>query len=185
MPSTRLHVVDEVVIAQREQVSAVEPLWGRGQIEQEPRTEVAEQPPVGSRGCMVKLVDHDVVELVGVESVEPPGQCLHAGEHDAGTGVLLGPGEQPEVGVGLDPAEHVAALAKDLFAVRDEQDPPKRRTRSVERGKPRLAKPRRHDDQTSGVTGVARLFQGEEGFALDWPRRRRRRGRFRWYLARY
>ncbi len=66
------------------------------------------------------------------------------------------PVNSPRSRVGLHPPEHVAALAQDLLAVRDEQDAPELRSRGVEGGEPRLAEPGRHHDETRGVTGEAR-----------------------------
>ena len=95
---------------------------------------------------MVELVDDDVVELLGIERRELAGERLNAREHESRVGTLLAAEVKPEVGIRLYLPEHISALPEDLLAMSDEQHPPELRPRRVERRKPRLSKPRCHDD---------------------------------------
>jgi len=55
---------DNVLAAEREQVATVGTLGSSSQSEQELRREVVNQPPVGTRGGVMKFVHHDVVEFL-------------------------------------------------------------------------------------------------------------------------
>jgi hypothetical protein len=77
-------LLDQVVRAQCQQVSAVHAIGGRGKPEHEPWLEVLNHPPVTASGGVMKLIDDYVVEPVRLELVQVPGECLHACEQHAG-----------------------------------------------------------------------------------------------------
>ena len=60
----QIATVDEVLLAQRQQIASVGPLRRGGQPKQELRLEVGDQLPVGRGGGVMELVDDDVVEGV-------------------------------------------------------------------------------------------------------------------------
>ena len=62
--------IDEILLAQREQVAAVAPFGRRGQAKQELRAEIGDQLAVGRRGGVVELVDDEVVEGVRREALQ-------------------------------------------------------------------------------------------------------------------
>ena len=100
-------LVDQVVGAQRQQVSAVHTVGSRGKPEQESRLEMLDHPPVAAGRGVMKLVDDDVVELLRLKLVQVPGKGLHTGEQDAGTRLLSPAVVQAEIRIRLYPAEHL------------------------------------------------------------------------------
>ena len=56
--------VDEVLLAERQEIAAVRALGRGGEAEEEAGPEVVDEPPVGGGGGVVELVDDDVVERV-------------------------------------------------------------------------------------------------------------------------
>ena len=153
--------IDEILLAQREQVAAVGPLGCRGQAEQELRTEVGDQLAVGRRGGVVELVDDDVVERVWREPLQvlAPAQRLDRGEHDLGVRVLDLAGVVAKPRLRADAAEGVERLVEDLLAVGDEQHAAELRPAGVERREPGLAETSRQDDQPGLVAGRPRVLQ--------------------------
>jgi hypothetical protein len=119
-------------------------------------------------GCgMVELVDDDVVELVGGEVVEACRQRRDAGEDHAGVASLLCPEVQAERLSWLHLAEGVAALAQDLFAVGDEQDPAELGPSAVEGGDPGLAESGGHHHQAGSEAVETGGLERLEGSTLD------------------
>ena len=90
-PLRHVAAVDEIVAAEREQITAVRALRSGGKAEQELRLEVAEHPAIRPRGRVVEFVDHDVVELVRVEAVQVllTTQRLNGREEHVGVRRLL------------------------------------------------------------------------------------------------
>src|SRR5690606_1861083 len=82
--------IDQVLLTQCEQVTAVRTLGRRGQAEQEPGLEVIDQAPIGCGRCVVELVDDDVVERARVESAQVfvAAQRLDRREQDVGVYVM-------------------------------------------------------------------------------------------------
>ncbi len=74
--------VDEVLLAEGEEVAAVGPLGGGGEAEEEPRPDVVDEGPVGAGGGVVELVHDEVVEGVPREvgEVPLPAEHLDGGE---------------------------------------------------------------------------------------------------------
>ena len=66
------------------------------------RAEVVDQLPVGGSGCVVELVDDDVVEVLGAELFEMPcaAQGLDRGQHHGGVGVPSPRLQSPKLGQG-------------------------------------------------------------------------------------
>ena len=153
-------LVNQVVRAQRQQVRAVHAVGGRGKSEEECRLKVIDHPAVTAGGGVMELIDYDVVEPVGREPVQIPGERLDAGEQHAGVRLLLPAVVQAEVRIRLDAAEHVEGLAQNLLAVGDEQHPAELRPGGVERGEPRLAQASRHHDQAAAEALQPGLLQG-------------------------
>ena len=136
--------------------------------------EVVDHPPVARRRRVVELVDHDVVELLGIELAEAGSDGLDAREEDLGVGLLLVCVEETEISVGLHTPEHVPALAQDLLTMRDEENPPDTadascRTRRATscRGQWPAPRDQRRVPQSESVSRAI------ECFALDLPRRDR------------
>ena len=153
--------IDQVLLTEREQVSAVAPLGRRRQAEQELRTEVGDQLSVGRRGGVVELVDDDVVERVWREPLQvlATAQRLDRSEHDVGVRLLR---ICPCSGQGApraDAAEGVERLVEDLLAMRDEQHAPELRAVRVERREPRLSKSGRQHDEAGLVAGGSRRLR--------------------------
>lgn len=68
----------------------------------------------------MELVDHHVVEPVGREPVQIPGERVDAGEQHAGARLLRPAVVQAKVHIRLDAAEYIERLAQDLLTVGDE-----------------------------------------------------------------
>jgi hypothetical protein len=85
---------------------------------------VREEPSVGSRCCVVELIDDDVIELVPPKVVEVDllSKGLDRGEEDIGVERLLRAGVVPESGGSTDPTEGFQRLAQNLLSVGDEED---------------------------------------------------------------
>ena len=86
----QIAAIDEILLAEREQIAAVAPLGRRREAQQELRVEVGDQLPVGRGGGVVELVDDDVVERVGSEPLQmlAPAERLDRGKQDVGVRLL-------------------------------------------------------------------------------------------------
>ena len=116
--------VDEVLLAQGEEVAPVGALRGGGEAKQELRAEVIDEAPVGRGRGVVELVHDDVVEGVAREALEVGGAAegLDRREEDVGVFVPLLARVEAQSGVGPDPSEGVPGLLQDLLAVRNEEN---------------------------------------------------------------
>ena len=81
--------VNQIVIAQRQDVRLIGAVWRRGQSEQEGRGEMRQQAPIGRCRRMVEFIDDDVVEMRRRKPVEMGGasECLDRGEQQIGLNV--------------------------------------------------------------------------------------------------
>ncbi len=168
--------VDEVLLAQREEVSAVAPLGCRGEAEQELRPEVSDELAVGRGRRVVELVDDDVVECLWGEPLQvlAPAQGLDRGEHDVGVWFPGAACVVAKVSLRTNSAERIESLPEDLFTMRDEQNAPEIRAVGVEGREPRLSEPCREDDEAGFVAGGAGLFELQERLPLHLVRLDRR-----------
>lgn len=160
--------IDEILLAQREQVTAVAPFGRRRQAQQELRAEIGDQLAVGHRGGVVELVDDEVVEGVRREALQmfAPAERLDRGEYDFGIRILDVAGVVPEPRIRADAAERVERLVQNLFPVRREQHAAELRPARVERREPGLAEPCRQDDQARLVAGGPSVLQRSQGRLL-------------------
>jgi hypothetical protein len=87
--------VDEVLLAQGEEVAAVGALRGGGEAEEELRAEVVDEAPIGRGRGVVELVHDDVVEGVAREALEvgDAAEGLDRREEDVGVRFPLLVGE--------------------------------------------------------------------------------------------
>ena len=135
--------VDQVVVAQAQDVRLVGALRGGGEAEQEAGPEVLQQAPIDGGGGVVEFVHHDIVEVPGVEQgqVAAPTQGLDRGEEQ----VTPRPCARRCT---ADPRARAHALKarlgleQDLFPVGDEQDAPGLDALAVEGGQDRSCRAR-------------------------------------------
>ena len=116
--------VDEVLLAQGQEVAPVGAFRGGGEAEQELRAEVVDEAPVGRGRGVVELVHDDVVEAVAREALEvgDAAEGLDRRKEDVGVCFPLLAHVEAQSGVGPDPPEGVPGLLQDLLAVRNEED---------------------------------------------------------------
>jgi hypothetical protein len=116
--------VDEVLLAQGEEVAPVGAFRGGSEAEQELRAEVVDEAPVSRGRGVVELVHDDVVEGVAREALEVGGAAegLDRREEDVGVWLPLVAHVEAQSGVGPDPSEGVPGLLQDLLAMRNEED---------------------------------------------------------------
>jgi len=165
-------LVGHAVVEPAQHALAVGALGGRGEAEQTPRAEVAEQAGVAGGLGVVELVDHDDLVEVGVEGPEAPrGQGLGRREDlRADGGPRAVDEELAEGGVAQHGAVDGEALLEDLLAVRDEEQggapAAVELAGVVEGGGPGLAGAGRGDDEVAGVAAVPLGLQRVEHAAL-------------------
>ena len=161
--------VDQVLLAEREQVAAVGPLGSRRQPEEELRTEVGDQLAVGRSRGVVELVDDDVVERLGREPLQvlASAQRLDGCEDDFGVGILDLAGVVAEVRFWADSSERVERLVEDLLSMRDEEHASKLRPTRIEGGQPRLAEAGRQHDET-GLVALRVVVFSRAASAAIW-----------------
>ena len=119
--------VDEVLLAQGQEVAPVGPFRGGGEAEQELRAEVVDEAPPGRGRGVVELVHDDVVEGVAREALEVGGAAegLDRREEDVGVWLPLLARVEAQSGIGPDPPEGVPELGRRV-------PPPVGRTSTLE-----------------------------------------------------
>jgi hypothetical protein len=172
-------LVNQVVRAQRQQVSAVHAIGSRGKPKHESRLEMLDHSPIAAGGGVVKLIDDDVVESIGLKLIQVRGKGLNTGEQDAGTRLLRPAVVQTKIRIWLHPAKHLKGLPQDLLAMGHKQHTPELRPGSVKRREPCFAQPSRHHDQATTKSLQPRLLQNGQCVPLHRSRSRWRSRRLR------
>src|SRR5439155_13712304 len=116
--------VNEVLSAQREQIPTVGPLGRCSQSEQKSRREMVDQPAIRRGGGVVKLIDHDVVELIAREAVQMglATERLDRCEKDVPASRVHTARISANRRRRSDLPECLDCLTQDLFAMRDEEN---------------------------------------------------------------
>ena len=122
---------DQVVVTQGQDVGLVRAVGGGSQPEQKRWGEVPEQATVGCRSSVMKLVDHDVVEVLRCKALEVCGPCqrLDGGAQHVHLGVVTLTHVEPDPALGSDPNEGLRRLVQDLFAMCHEENAARTHTR--------------------------------------------------------
>ena len=156
----------QVLAAERQQVAAIAALGCRGQAQEEAGCEIVEQATVTGRRGMMKLVDDDVVEVVGREAAQVlgPAQCLDRGKDDLAF-LFCRAGIAAEARLGTDLAKSRHGLCQDLFAMCHKEHPVK--GAAVEGGKPGLAKAGRQHHEAREMSLPAGQVQSGQCLGLD------------------
>ena len=144
---------------------------------------------------MVKLVDHDIVEMLGRESLQVlrPGQSLHGGAKHVDLGIMTLPHVEADACLGPDADEGLRRLTQDLLAMGHEEDPTGTHARRIEGREPCLAQAGGEHYEPATESRLPGLGQRVEGFHLNgrgfWRRfllltARRDRTR-RWHASKF
>ena len=164
----QIATVDEILLAQRQQIASIGPLGCGGQPQQELWLEVGDQLPVGGGSRVVEFVDDDVVEGVWGEPLEmfSPAESLDGRKHDVGVWVLRVAGVMAKTGLRSNAPEGVESLVQDLLAVGNEEHTAILGTVGIESREPCLSETRCQDHQAGLVPGCSGLLQRGERRSL-------------------
>ena len=150
--------VDQIVIAQRQNVGLIGALRRGGQAEQKTGREVVEYAAIGGGGGVMKLIHHYVVEMVRAEltQVAVATQSLYRGKEPVGL-ILAAAVIEAGMGIRSHADKGALRLQYDFIAMGDEQQATGVHLSGIEGGKPGFAQPRRHHDQAAHEALLAAL----------------------------
>ena len=154
--------VDQVVVAQGQNVRLISTVRRSGKANQKLRGKVGQQLPVRWRCSVVKLINDDVIEVLRRKAgqVRGPAQGLNGSAQDVNLHITHLPHVEAHPGTRANPQKSLCRLIQNFFTMGHKQHAASAHLLGIKGSQPRLTQAGSQHNQAALVAGITRGAQG-------------------------